>query len=229
MVSVVETVSGPKQINGVRYVSEVDKVIGDEREEKPKPGISRGEMPKKMAIERDSDDAYEEVDDDAEDDSDWDFGKNVKGNKSNPSGSVVAVRKRDKGIFTLGYNTKVMNNATTNKKDVVVNVEVAKRCNTTTKSKWRKLIDDMLAPAEEEEAGSPAQKVRRMSSSPFHKRSGSLLSRLGEEGESEGGRAPPPLSLTHVAARPKRANRTVAQYDITDDDDAEEGRGSDDD
>ena len=38
-------------------------------------------------------------DDDGEDDSDWDFGKKVKGNKTNRSGSVVAVRKRDKGLL----------------------------------------------------------------------------------------------------------------------------------
>ena len=61
MVSVVETVSGPALINGVRYVVEID--------------------------------------DDGEDDSDWDFGKKVKGNKTNRSGSVVAVRKRDKGLL----------------------------------------------------------------------------------------------------------------------------------
>ncbi|WCJ39367.1 DNA topoisomerase 2 [Euphorbia peplus] len=90
------------------------------------------------------------------------------------------------------------------------------------KSQDQKLITEMLKPAEDSGI-SPEKKVRKMRESPFNKKSGSILGRvLNKENEEGGSSGSGNLEEMPAKARPKRGNRTQAKYVISDSDSEEE-------
>eukprot|EP00250_Pteridium_aquilinum_P019523 c24465_g1_i1 orf=369-4922(-) len=188
----------------------------------PKPRkAAGGGRPRKTVIESES-----EKGSDSDENSDWDSDKPKKGKK--------AVGAAAKKVGAAGKKTKLPAASKVLTK-LAEGAGASKKRGNSSKAKGQKLIDEMLMqapsnamagqeqPQESSPAQkSPAQKVRRMRPSPFHKKSGSVSAKLaadqesGEEVEVSGGPA---------GARPKRANRTVVQYIISDDD--EESAGDD--
>ncbi|XP_038974184.1 DNA topoisomerase 2-like [Phoenix dactylifera] len=93
----------------------------------------------------------------------------------------------------------------------------------------QKLITRVLKPVES--AGiSPEKKVRKMRASPFNKKSGSVVSRIGSEdsGSSSPGNLAELNEVPAAAARPKRENRRRTVY-IESDSDVEDEPAADDD
>ncbi|KAH6759755.1 topoisomerase II [Perilla frutescens var. frutescens] len=96
----------------------------------------------------------------------------------------------------------------------------------------QKLITEVLKPA----ANSPEKKVRKMRSSPFNKKSGSILGRTisiddEEEGDASENSASTLGSASDAAAavaRPKRANRGKATYVVSDDSESDNAEDLDD-
>ncbi|KAJ7542297.1 hypothetical protein O6H91_10G100200 [Diphasiastrum complanatum] len=69
---------------------------------------------------------------------------------------------------------------------------------------------------------SPDKKVRRMRPSPFHKKSGSRISKLIKSTTTSKEEDSPPAAPAEVAARPKRTNRPVIHYIESGSEDAKE-------
>ncbi|GAV86071.1 DNA_gyraseB domain-containing protein/DNA_topoisoIV domain-containing protein/Toprim domain-containing protein/HATPase_c domain-containing protein [Cephalotus follicularis] len=90
----------------------------------------------------------------------------------------------------------------------------------------QKLLTEMLKPAENSGI-SPEKKVRKMRESPFNKKSGSILGRVGKGDEATGseemlGTVSPSdeteevIEFVPARARPQRANRVKARYVLSD-------------
>lgn len=100
----------------------------------------------------------------------------------------------------------------------------------------QKLMTDMLKPADS--GISPEKKVRKMRASPFNKKSGSVLGRVGKKDEAVGSEEKSASTSTsenteesaHFAAarvRPARANRKQTTYVLSDSESDEAVGGSD--
>jgi DNA topoisomerase-2 len=90
----------------------------------------------------------------------------------------------------------------------------------------QKLLTNMLKPAENPGI-SPEKKVRKMRASPFNKKSGSVLGRVGEDNETAGDEENSGSASTSVSteesievvparARPQRVNRKQTRYVLSD-------------
>lgn len=89
------------------------------------------------------------------------------------------------------------------------------------KTLGQKLVTDMLKPAANS-MFSPEKKVRKMRESPFNKKSGSVLGKVGGENEATGSEPSTSASTEETVevaparARPQRVNRKQTRYVLSD-------------
>ncbi|KAI5059589.1 hypothetical protein GOP47_0025908 [Adiantum capillus-veneris] len=195
-------------------------------DEMPKPRKKgAGGRPRKVIVDSDNDSGSA-----ADDNSDRDMeDKPKKGKKA-----VVPAAK--KGGAAAGRKTKVAPVASkavaaSKLEEVEGGAAVGKKRGNTTKAKGQKLMEEIIAQESSPVHKSPAQKVRRMRPSPFHKKSGSITAKLAAEEQhqkDDGEKEVEEVSAGPAVARPKRTNRAVVQYVISDDDEEEVSGGGDD-
>ncbi|MCO5587675.1 hypothetical protein L7F22_041626 [Adiantum nelumboides] len=198
------------------------EVVSEDKKPKPRKTGAAG-RPQKMIVESGSDDSM-----DSDENSDWDTEeKPRKGKKA----VVPAVKE---GAAAAGKKAKAA--ALASKTVVASKLEeggggaaAGKKRGNTSKAKGQKLMDDMIAQESSPVQKSPAQKVRRMRPSPFHKKSGSITAKLAaeEHQHDEEEVVLEEVTVDPAVARPKRANRAVVQYIISDDDEDEASGGDD--
>ncbi|KAH7306210.1 hypothetical protein KP509_22G002000 [Ceratopteris richardii] len=187
-----------------------DQVLLKGKLSKPGKTGGGGGRGRKMVVESDS-----ETGSDSDDNSDWETEK--------PKKETKAVSRASNKLNPAGKKLTAAT-AHANPEDESGAPGAGKKRGKSSKAQAQKRVEHLAMEESSPAQKSPAQKVRRMRPSPFHKKSGSITAKLAAEEPQHQADNEDVIEEVVVPAprRPKRANRTVVQYVISDDDDEDE-------